>query len=240
MKDILAKFKLYGPTKFIHYSISEVYRKIWLERVRRSFSQNGEDVIIHKMLGNKKKGFYVDVGANDPLRFNNTMYFYVRGWKGINIEPDFNCFKKIEKERPRDINLNLGIGSSDSKLILYRFKTNTLSTFSKEEAKKFQKQGYKLIDSQKVKIKKLSEILKKYLKRNKIDFMTIDTEGYDKKVLLSNDWSKYRPRVICIESVKHLIKKLGKDTGLESFLVKAGYKKQFDNGLNCFYVDKLI
>lgn len=238
MNDLLAKLKMYGIRRFIAYSASEIYRKVWLERVILSFSQNGEDVVIHRLLENKKKGFYIDIGANDPTRFNNTKYFYLRGWWGINIEPDLDCFIKIKKERPRDINLNIGIGKKNSELTFYQFKTSTLSTFSQSEAKKYQSQGYKLLIKRQVRVNKLSDILGKYLKGKKIDFMTIDTEGYDKEVLISNNWSKYRPKVICIESVKHQIKKLGEDTLLEDFLVKVGYGKHLDNGLNCFYIDK--
>ncbi len=237
MNDLLAKLKMYGVGRFIAYSVSEIYRKIWLERVALSFSQNGEDVVIHRLLKNKKKGFYVDIGANDPTRFNNTKYFYLRGWRGINIEPDFDCFVKIKKERQRDINLNLGIGRANSELTFYQFKTNTLSTFSKSEAKKYENQGYVLMAKKSVKVRKLSDVLRKYLKKRKIDFMAIDTEGYDNEVLASNDWAKYRPRIICIESVKHLIKKLGRDTKLEDVLIKKGYIKCFDNGLNSFYID---
>ena len=230
---------MYGIRRFVAYTASEIYRKVWLEQVVHSFSQNGEDLVIHRLLKNKKKGFYVDIGANDPTRFNNTKYFYLRGWRGINIEPNFNCFVRIKKERPRDINLNIGISKKNSELTFYQFKTNTLSTFSESEAKKYQRQGYKLSAKRKVRVKKLSDILAKYLKRKKIDFLTVDTEGYDKEVLISNNWTKYRPKVICIESVEHLIEKFGKDTGLEDLLVKVGYEKHLDNGLNCFYIDKL-
>ena len=53
----------------------------------RSYSQEGEDMILRRIFGDKRLGFYVDVGAHDPRRFSNTYYFYKRGWRGINIEP---------------------------------------------------------------------------------------------------------------------------------------------------------
>ena len=228
---------MYGIRRFVAYTASEIYRKVWLEQVVHSFSQNGEDLVIHRLLKNKKKGFYVDIGANDPTRFNNTKYFYLRGWRGINIEPDLDCFIKLKRERLRDINLNIGIGKTNSELTFYQFKTKTLSTFSKSEAEKYRSQGYTLLAKKSVKVKKLSNVLRKYLKGKKIDFMAIDTEGFDNAVLASNDWVKYRPKIICIESVRHLIKKLGRDTHLEDILVKRGYVKRLDNGLNSFYID---
>ena len=85
MKNLFNKFKIYGLSRFVSYSISEVLRKVWSEPIRHSFSQNGEDLVIHKILNNKKRGLYVDIGTNDPVRFNNTKHFSLTGWKGINI-----------------------------------------------------------------------------------------------------------------------------------------------------------
>lgn len=42
---------------------------------RRSFSQEGEDLIVHNILYERENGFYVDVGAHHPLRFSNTYAF---------------------------------------------------------------------------------------------------------------------------------------------------------------------
>ena len=230
---------MYGPAKFVTYAISEIRRKIWLEPFRNSYSQNGEDLLIHKILKNKKKGFYVDIGTNDPVRFNNTKHFSVIGWKGINIEPDINCFVHIQKDRPRDINLNIGVGNSKSKLTFFKLNPDTLSTFSQKDAKKSMRMGYTLVSKNNIQVKPLSEILKNFLKNKTIDFMSIDTEGYDKYVLQSNNWSKYRPRIICVESVEHNEKHIGKDTGLGAFFAKIGYKKYIDNGINCIYLDKI-
>ncbi len=46
----------------------------------------------------------------------------------------------------------------------------------------------------------LREVLDKYLPQGQtIDFLNIDAEGRDLNVLESNDWSRYRPRVIIVE-----------------------------------------
>lgn len=237
MDNLLIKLRIYGLRKFIIYSFSEIVRKIWLGGVMHRYSQKGEDYFIHKLLKFKKRGFYVDIGTNDPVRFNNTKYFYDRGWKGINIEPDVNCFRKIEKIRTRDINLNLGIGNANSELTFFQFIPDTLSTFSAKDAERYKRQGYTYMTKKKILVKKLSAVFEKYLGNKKVDFMTIDTEGYDREVLASNDWSKYRPKIICIESVEHLINGSGKDTGLEKLLIDKKYKKIWDNGINSIYLD---
>ena len=75
----------------------------------RIYSQEGEDILIERMIGKKKKGFYIDIGAHHPYRFSNTYYFYKQGWSGINIEPNVEHFRYFLKHRKRDINLNKGL-----------------------------------------------------------------------------------------------------------------------------------
>lgn len=70
-----------------------------------SYSQNFEDVILNRFFKNTNIGFYVDVGAHDPIIDSVTKHFYDKGWSGINIEPVNLAFKKLQAERKRDINL---------------------------------------------------------------------------------------------------------------------------------------
>jgi hypothetical protein len=52
-----------------------------------SYAQNYEDVMLWRALKHVQHGFYIDVGANDPTDDSVTKAFYVRGWRGINVEP---------------------------------------------------------------------------------------------------------------------------------------------------------
>jgi FkbM family methyltransferase len=198
-----------------------------------SYSQHREDIIIDKLLGNKKKGFYVDVGANNPTGFNNTKRFYDKGWNGINIEPNTRGYKLFLKERKRDINLNIGISKKEGKLILYEMEPDMLSTFSENEMKGYKKNGYKLVKERKVKTLPLKKVLEKYAKNKKIDFFSIDTEGFDMQVLESNDWKKYKPKVICIETVQNAGEEKPE---IEKFLEKVYYKRVYKNNTNSVYI----
>ena len=94
----------------------------WLKRARQrilgrraymnpSYSIEGEDRIVRTLLWRKHdKGFYVDVGAHHPFRFSNTYLFYTQGWSGINIDATPGSMKAFNKYRPRDINLEVGVG----------------------------------------------------------------------------------------------------------------------------------
>jgi FkbM family methyltransferase len=207
------------------------------EILRKSYSQNGEDLIIDKILKGKKTGFYIDVGANNPDRFSNTKRFYQKGWTGINIEPNYSNYSKFLKKRPRDINLNVGIGNYKGNLKFYTFFPNALSTFSIEEVKKYKKQGFKLIQEQKIEVKRLKEILKKYAPKE-IDFISIDTEGFDFEVLKSNNWDMFRPKIICIESIRDFKYALNKGNKINIFLKNKDYKKVYENNLNSIWIDK--
>ena len=69
----------------------------------KSYSQEGEDMILRRLFEKQKTGFYVDVGAHHPKRFSNTFFFYKKGWSGINIDAMPNSMRLFDKIRPRDI-----------------------------------------------------------------------------------------------------------------------------------------
>lgn len=169
-----------------------------------SYAQEGEDLIIDKLLKYKKSGFYVDIGAHHPVKFSNTFIFYKRGWNGINVDAMPDSMKEFEKMRPRDINLQAAISNNNSEATFYIFNEPALNTLNAEEAKnKDNKNGYKIIRELKLKTLKLSEILDKQLLENQeIDFLSIDTEGNDLNVLKSNNWEKYKPKLVLVEDLK--------------------------------------
>ena len=237
IKDLYQKYKIYGWKRFISYAISETWHELYTQPIMASYSQKGEDLIIDKILGFKKDGFYVDVGAYDPHRFSNTKRFYLRGWSGINIEPNPKNYEKFLRDRERDISLNLGIANEQTVLSFYELFPDALSTFSEQEKEKYIKMGHKLVKIHQVPVMRLSTVFRKYAENKKIDFLSIDTEGYELEVLKSNDWLKFRPKVICIESVEYGISSSGKSNKQDDLLNSVGYKEYYDNGLNSIYID---
>ena len=65
-----------------------------------SYAQNREDVILNGFFEGRDKGFYVDVGAGNPVDDSVTKLFYDKGWHGINIEPIPHIYKELEKQTP--------------------------------------------------------------------------------------------------------------------------------------------
>jgi FkbM family methyltransferase len=170
----------------------------------KSYSQEGEDMVLRSFYEGKKKykGYYVDIGAHHPYRFSNTLFFYQKGWRGINIEPTPGAIKAFNIFRHKDINLNIGISNRRDKLTFYCFNEPALNGFSKElsEERNNTSEKYKIIKEVEVETYPLAEILDKYLPaRQKVDFLTIDVEGLDLMVLKSNNWNKYKPAYILVE-----------------------------------------
>lgn len=201
---------------------------------RLSYSQSGEDLMLSSILCGVKKGFYVDVGANNPFKQSNTHYFYKRGWNGINIDAlpgSMNIFKKV---RNKDINLEAGISDKEETLLYYMFEPSFYNTFSYESVEDSKKVA-KYIGTKNIKTLKLSEIFNKYI-NTEIDFMTVDVEGKELSVLHSNDWGKYRPKVIILE---HHAKDMPfiKDNEVYKTMMQNGYTLFCNTSTNMFYLE---
>lgn len=165
-----------------------------------SYSQEGEDLILHKIFPDKKNGFYVDIGAHHPFRFSNTYYFYRKGWRGVNIDAAPGSMKLFKKFRSRDINIEAAISNKIETLTYYKFNDPALNTFDKDLAQTRIGNKYKIISEEKIAAIPLKEILSKQ-KIGDIDFMSIDVEGLEMKVLESNDWNVYQPKILLVESI---------------------------------------
>ena len=151
----------------------------------KSYSQEGEDLVLSKYLEAKKEGFYVDVGAHHPFRFSNTYLFYKRGWSGINIDATPGSMVLFKKYRPRDINIEFAVSDKRGPLQYFIFDEPALNGFSARlSANRAKNTKYKIEKIVKLKSKKLSYLLDKFIPRDTfIDFMNIDVEGYNMRFL---------------------------------------------------------
>jgi len=226
---LLKKFINKVTKKNIFYFDQEV--PYYIDPHFNSYSQYQEDLILGLLLSSKKSGFYVDIGANDPVFLNNTLHFYKNGWSGINVEPDPRLYKKISDLRTKDINLNIGIGPKSGLMNFYKMSADTLSTFNKKAAIKNGKiHSAKLISVEQIEVKPLSEIFEVYLKNKEIDFISVDVEGFELSVLKSNDWEKFRPTIIMAE-INH------EGLSIIEYLKSNGYSLIYSNKTNGIFID---
>lgn len=215
--------------KLLPKEIYQIAVDFYLDKIIKykndSYSQEGEDLILKRLFENKKDGFYVDVGAHHPRRFSNTYSFYRIGWRGINIEARPGSKKQFDKVRKRDINIEAAISDISSELTYYFFDDPALNSFDKELSfDRAKNSKYKIIKKVTLKTIKLSEVLDLYLDPfQEIDFMSIDTEGYDLSVLKSNNWDKYIPKVILCEDSEFDFSSPSKSE-IYNFLLERNYK----------------
>ena len=207
---------------------------------RKSYSQEGEDMTLARIFENKKEGFYVDVGAHHPTRFSNTYYFYLRGWRGINLDAMPGSMDLFNKLRPRDINLELAIGNNDKNLTYYIFDEPALNTFDNHIATKHKdNEQYQLLKQIKIQTNSLSKVLDMYLKPDtKIDFISIDVEGLDYAVLESNNWEKYTPNAVIVEDRGNLNLNEIYKSKIVSFMSKHNYILYSKLHLSLIFVKK--
>ena len=189
-----------------------------------SHSQFGEDMMLRSLIGDKKDGFYIDIGAHHPYYYSNTYHFYLKGWKGLNIDANPGSMKVFKELRPNDINLEACIAPESGKNVtFYAFEKPALNTFDDDYAKLMQKRGEKLVRTHSVVTQTLEDILKEHNLENKeIDFLSIDIEGVDEIVLKSLDYNKVKPKVIAFED-HHFNIEQGSTNSMLDFLKGHGY-----------------
>ena len=178
--------------------LQNIYLKNKFFFKKKTYSMHGEDLAVEKYFKEIDNGFYVDIGCYHPIQYNNTILLYQKGWRGINIDINEFSIKLFNFCRPDDLNLNLAVSDKNGEIdFYYQKKISALSTIKKSQSDlAFQgKIKKKTISSQ-----TLTQILddSKY-KDKPIDFLDIDIEGADFDALKSLDFSRYSPKLICVE-----------------------------------------
>lgn len=199
-------------------------------------SGEGEDMILRKIFYKKSKGFYVDIGTYHPKKSSNTYFFYKKGWNGINIDVMPGSMNSFERFRKRDINLEIPLGKDRKLAKYYKFENKALNGFEspKLQVKDSSKPQNKLKKIHHFQTKPLNSILEGHLPEGIIiDFLSIEVEGQELRILKSFDFEKYCPRWILAELWDYSMNS-GFENSLDSLLKKKGYSptaKNFKYGL---------
>jgi FkbM family methyltransferase len=212
-----------------------------------SYSQNHEDVLLERCFGGQETGFYIDVGAWDPVQDSVTHHFYSRGWSGINVEPVTKYFERLQVERPRDINLQYVIGDHVGKHALSLIEDSGLSTTRELDQTFIDDLDRSGFTSEVIEVDgtTLADLCDQYVPDGtEIDFLKVDVEGAESAVIRGADWERYRPRVLMIEATRPLVLRLDEgppaleDASLEwePQVLGSGYLLAATDGLNRFYV----
>jgi FkbM family methyltransferase len=198
-----------------------------------SYGFNFEDVYIQRLFPGKKDGFYIDVGAAHPTEGSVTRHFYDLGWRGINIEPQQAYIQQLKRERTRDINLQLAVGSREEERTFFSLDGKGGSTFDPVNANRGSAMGFN-VAKQTLPMTTLRKVCETYVK-GPIDFLKIDVEGWEQQVIEGADWRRFRPMLVLAEATVPFSSEPAFH-GWEPLLLQAHYMFAFFDGLNRYYL----
>ncbi len=175
--------------------------KSYVQGLRRgTFSQHGEDLLIEKLLGGTGEGFYVDIGASHPFRISNTYALYRRGWSGITVEPIPSLGRLHRRWRPRDTLLPIAIGPEEGTLTFFEMLPSVLSTLDPETARRYVDEGKaQILKTYSIEVRTPMQLFREHVGQRTIDFLSMDIEGLDSRAVHAIDFTRVRPRLLCIE-----------------------------------------
>jgi len=153
-------------------------------------SQLGQDDKCLDFLKGKREGYFVDIGAFDGLDLSNTKKLeYEYGWKGICVEPIKKMYEICKDNRPNSICINKCIYDENTSVnfnIVGKDDYNMLSGISNN--------GTEIIDAI-----TFTKLLDENNAPKIMDFLSLDTEGSELKILQSLNHTKYKFRFITVE-----------------------------------------
>lgn len=198
-----------------------------------SYAQCGEDVVLRRVFGDRPTGFFIDIGANDPVVDSVTKYFSLLGWRGVNVEPLSALHERLVADRPNDINLRAAVSDHEGTIdIMEPVDNHLLATANSSIADIYKSEG-RAVTTQSVPSISLAKLCETHVKGQRIDFLKLDVEGHEETVLRSGNWQRFRPRVLIIEAYCG-----GKHSDYPFMVSQYGYIEAFFDGLNRWYVRK--
>lgn len=219
---------------------------VWLLRAlnktcKLSFSQCGEDRIIEFLasaVGISIKSYF-DIGANDPVKDNNTFLFYSKGAKGVCVEPIPRLADVLVHKRPRDLVLTNAVSDKRESVEFSEVEPSTLSTFDKRAlTQALLTPGARLLSTITVQTITLNEMFEHY---GTPDLVSIDIEGGGLNILKGWDFSQYRPPIVCVEDLEYSCNRSARSSlGVADYFVDSGYMRFADTFINSILVDSKL
>lgn len=197
-----------------------------------TFSEHGEDILVHRLLLWKERGFYVDCGAYHSRNMSLTARLRLFGWNGINIDIDKNVVNELCGNVLGTKSICAAVGAVNGKHVTFhRYGDPVLNTISDEQYKHLEtieKSGELFtchLGMEVVETKNIDTILKENSVSDKIDYLNVDVEGVELEALVGFPWSQQRPGVVSVEIHRLDLLNAGKNPVVQ-FMLESGYYLQ--------------
>ncbi len=206
-----------------------------------SFAQCGEDVAVAFALETMGRPCqrYLDIGASDPVKLNNTYHFYRTGASGVCVEPDPELASQLRAQRPRDTVVAAGIaaeaaGAAD----FFVMHPPTLNTFCREDAQRLAASGlHDIRQVIRVPLMTINEVLQTHFPDAPPDFLSVDVEGLNYDIMRTMDLRRWRPPVICVETLTYTTDRTSRRiTEINDVLIQADYRVFTDTQINTVFI----
>jgi FkbM family methyltransferase len=202
--------------------------------MKLSYAQNMEDYHLDLLFADQADGTYVDVGGGHPVADNVSFWFYLKGWRGLVVEPQDELADIYQGVRPRDHTVACLAGRMDGEAEFHVVdKLHGLSTSVRERAAGAAQFGAGFTTVRRP-VRTLASLCAE-AGLTRIDFLKIDVEGGESDAIAGMDFKRWRPRVVVVEAVAPS-SVAEAWTAWEPALVAAGYRFAFFDRLNRFYV----
>ncbi len=205
-----------------------------------SYAQAGEDICLNflfEYLGVRDIQ-YLDIGTWDPVKLNNTYFFYRKGHRGVLVEPNRAMCDAIRAARPEDTTLEAGIGVTAAREADYYMMTASgWNTFSKAEADHMTRTTGGRIKVEKVikmPLLNINDVMAKHFGKAPA-YVSIDAEGWHLAILKSIDYDRFRPLAICVETLVAGTRKAIPE--IPRFMRSKGYVDRGGSFVNTIFVD---
>ena len=197
LKNIFLKTKLTYKI-YLYYNLY-IRHKSYLKRSQ--YSQWGEDLFINEFFKDKIDGIYLDIGCFHPVMYSNTCLLYRKGWRGINIDINPTSIDLFNILRPKDTNLCTTINETKEIFeIYYDDPFSPVNTLDKQFYENLENKNNKNTKKLFVESKSMKEILNISKIDKSIDFINLDVEGMDYKILKNINLNQLKPKLVSIET----------------------------------------
>lgn len=198
-----------------------------------SYAQNFEDVRLWRAFSDVAEGRYLDIGAQEPIRDSVSYAFYLRGWRGVHVEPTPAYAAALRAARPEELVIEAAVSCAPGPIPFYVISETGLSTGVADLAKRHAEAGWaeRTIAVPTVTLAGLFDLMGD----DPIHWLKIDVEGMEADVLES--WGNHpaRPAALVIEATAPNTQ-IQTQGPWHDLVIDRGYQEVLFDGLSRYFV----